>query len=269
MTEYRAQLYNLTEAECDTVVWRYLTFPKFISLVAYGALWFSKLTILSDEFEGRLPAKTEARMKLQNQEWKQVFQGSDFHAQIDEWPARNVADGRALSLVNCWFIGEHESERMWGEYVPGGDGVAVRSTIRKVRDSVYLNPEWSFIGKVQYVNFSTFDMSSYHGSQAHHRAFLKDEARFAHESELRIETMNTRTPFCLDSLGRPLSPQDLTGVGMNNPDDAGLFIRANLESLFDHIILHPKIPRWIENLVMHIRDKSGLGWTVTKSELCK
>ena len=81
--------------------------------------------------------------------------------------------------------------------------------------------------------------------------------------------MNTRTPFCLDSLGRPLSPQDLTGVGMNNPDDAGLFIRANLKSLFDHIILHPKIPRWIEILVMHIRDKSGLGWTVTKSELCK
>jgi len=54
----KEKIKNIDENELDNVVWRYLTFPKFISLLAYGALWFSKLNILQDKYEGTMPAMT-------------------------------------------------------------------------------------------------------------------------------------------------------------------------------------------------------------------
>jgi len=47
---WKAQFYNLTEDELDSVAWRYLTFPKFIHLISYGALWFCRLEYLIDKF---------------------------------------------------------------------------------------------------------------------------------------------------------------------------------------------------------------------------
>ena len=81
---------NLDESELDWVVWRYLTFPKYISLVTYQALWFAKLNILQDKFEGSIPVKTEEEMRERNHKGKEFFNNPEYHKQIDEWPQKNV-----------------------------------------------------------------------------------------------------------------------------------------------------------------------------------
>jgi hypothetical protein len=83
-------------------------------------------------------SKTAAAMHQSNQEWKSVFNTADFHEQLDLIHERNVQDGWRLTTVNCWFIGDQESKRMWDEYVGGPEGVAVRSTIRLLRDNIYV-----------------------------------------------------------------------------------------------------------------------------------
>lgn len=114
-TESKAQLHNLEENELDFTVWRYLTFPKFIHLISYGALWFCRLQELIDEFEGCMPEKPMAKMQKEHQKYKKVFTHPDHHKQIDDMAARNVSDGQSLTAVNCWFIGAEESQSMWGE----------------------------------------------------------------------------------------------------------------------------------------------------------
>ena len=42
---------NLGSADLEKTVWRYMPFAKFISLMTYQALWFSKLNILQDTYE--------------------------------------------------------------------------------------------------------------------------------------------------------------------------------------------------------------------------
>lgn len=269
MEEWKAQLYNISEDELDTIVWRYLTFSKFIGMISYGALWFSRLCFLIDKFEGRMPENSVASMRKENEQWKSVFSDPRLQNQIDEWPERNVNDGQSLSAINCWFIGNEESERMWDEYVGSSEGVAVKSTIRKVRDSVYLPSEWSFIGKVKYVDLNKYETSTYEASQAHHRAFLKDRNRFENENELRIETMNIRTPCCLDALGRPLDPETVKGKGMNNFDEPGLYVRADLKNLFDTIVTASLAPKWFVNLIKHLQLKSGFDWKIQRSKLVK
>jgi len=264
---WKAQFYNLTEDELDSVAWRYLTFPKFIHLISYGALWFCRLEYLIDKFEGRIPEKALARMRQENEKTKEWCPHPEYQTQIDQWPEKNIADGRSLTAANCWFIGDEESPEMWNEYARGPDGVAIRSSVRKVWESIYLPAEFSFIGKVKYVDFNTYEMSSYEAHQAHHRAFLKDKNEFGHECELRICTMNIKTPACLDSLGRVFSKEDITGAKMNNFDEAGLQVRVDLRNLFDTLVLAPGSQEWFKNLVTHLSLKGDFKWNIRRSRI--
>ena len=264
---WHAQLHNLNEGELDKVVWRYLTFPKFISLISYGALWFQRLSSLSDELEGTIPSRTLGSMKEADQQWKQVFTDPALQTQIDGWHERSVADGKLLTLANCWYLGDCESEQMWEEFGRSPESVAVRSTIRRLWTSTLLPSDFSFIGPVMYIDHATFDMDHYPAHQAHHRAFLKDKRQFAYEQELRLTTMNLRTPACLDALGRPLSVEEVSGVGANNFDSPGLYVRSNITELIESVVTHPKAPDWFHNLVHHIQISGHYKWPVAKSSL--
>ncbi len=139
---------NIDPSELGKTVWRYLPFSKFISLLSYGALWFAKLNILEDRFEGALPAKADAEMREQHEKLKRHFH-PDMHEQIDNMNARNVSDGRELLTVNFWFGAEIESERIWREYAKDSEGVAIKSTIRALSQHVFCDPQISHIGRVK------------------------------------------------------------------------------------------------------------------------
>lgn len=241
---------NITESELDKTVWRYLTFPKFISLITYQALWFSKLHILQDTFEGCLPSVTEEKLNTKNQKYKEQFH-PDFHSQIDNWVSDNVRDGRELEVVSCWFLGEEESRVMWEGYVGDGEGVAIKSTIRQLSKFVFAYSEFSSIGKVKYVDFNSYDMDSYEAHQARERAFLKD-IKFQREQEIRIATMSLKTPGCVNMDGTRTKPEDYSGKNMNNFENAGLYVGTRLNDLIDEIVLPPKTLEWFELLIKRI-----------------
>lgn len=265
--EWKAELYNLQPDELDTVIWRYLTFPKFIHMITYGALWFCRLDELQDEFEGHIPDLPLNEMKTQHEELKKHYSHPDHHKQISEMAERNISDGRFLTAVNCWFINDVESKKMWDEYVGSEEGVAIKSTIGKVRDSVYLNSARSHIGRVEYIDFKTHPMSTYEANQAHHRSFLKDK-KYSHEKELRLSTFNSKTPACLNPLGVPYTKEDLAGSGTYN-HDPGLIIQAKMKQLFDTVVLAPSSNEWVKNLIVHISQKGELDWDIQNSTLDK
>jgi hypothetical protein len=261
------KLNNLTEADLDFTIWRYLTFSKFISLLTYQALWFSKLNILQDQCEGTLPAPAKINMHEEYQKWKTFFTDPDHHRQIDEMPDRNVEDGRELTVVNCWFLGDHESQRMWNEYVANSEGVAIKSTIRKLCNYVFVYPEFSHIGKVKYVELNKHNMNLYEANQAHERAFLKDKNQYSHEQEIRLVTMNLKTPMCVNMNGKPLTEQEYTGKNMNNFDNPGLYIRVDLSNLINSIILAPHATKWFEMLIRRISELAKLNALVERSQI--
>jgi len=261
-----ANFKNLSEADLDLVVLRYLTFPKFISMLTYQALWFSKLNILEDKFEGTLPHTAEAVMRTDNQKWKHVFDSLDYHQQLDQMSQRNVADGRELLVVNCWFLGPEESMRMWNEYAHIAEGVAIKSTLRKLAKHVFVWRKDSHIGRVRYVDYSQHTMSLYDGNQAHERAFLK-APQFSHEQEIRIVTMNFKDRYCISPEGRPYTQEECSGNNMNNLENPGLYRMINFKELVDSVIMCPEACPWIEKLVRRIFEMSRLDIPVLKSQL--
>jgi hypothetical protein len=126
-------LRHLNEADLDQTVWRYLTFPKYISLLTYHAIWFSKLSILTDRFEGAIPEIADREMRERLLAWQIAKDNPDFAAQITTANQKNVEDGRELMLANCWFCDDIESKSMWEEYAGGSEALAVTSTIRRLQ----------------------------------------------------------------------------------------------------------------------------------------
>ena len=145
---------DLTQEDMSLTVWRYMPFSKFISLLVYHAIWFSKLNILQDEFEGMMPLATKQMMQAHHQELKKPFPPEQ-HWQFDEMASSNEQDSRELCIVNCWFLGENESDRMWREYGGGKESVAIKSTIKQLIDNIGVphDKDMTSIGRIKYVDF--------------------------------------------------------------------------------------------------------------------
>jgi hypothetical protein len=256
---------NIRQSDFDSTVWRYLSFPKYISLLTYGALWFSKLNILTDRYEGAMPRIADAEMLAEHQKLKDILHPT-LHEQIESMNTRNVQDGRELIVVNCWFASENESDKMWKEYAGGTEGVAIKSTVGLLSQCVFCDPRLAMIGRVQYVDLNSHSMSLFEANQAHERAFLKT-LEFCHEQEVRIATMNIKGPMCVNMDGTMLNPEQYQGANMNNFENPGLYIRADLRRLIKSTVLAPGASRWFELLVKRIVHLSGLDCSVERSML--
>jgi len=259
-------LRNLQSEDLERTVWRYMSFAKFISLVSYQALWFSKLNILQDTYEGMLPAESKREMREENEEIKSWFNTPDFHRQIDAWPEQNENDGRELLVVSCWFLGEHPSERMWSEYGDSHGAVAIKSTIGRLANYVFVprDEHRSHIGLMSYVDHGSHRMSSYEANQAIERAFLKDE-RFSHEREVRIVTMSMKTTSCVSMEGKKYKAEEVAGKNMNNFENPGLYVGVHLDRLITEVVVSRNTPEWFEKLVRRIAELSKLPVPVTRS----
>lgn len=73
--------------------------------------------------------------------------------EIADWVLMQYADIRQTLFVNCWHLGDHESEAMWRIYCGREDGIAIVLPYSRLRDSVETAD--TFIGKVDYIPYET------------------------------------------------------------------------------------------------------------------
>lgn len=261
-------LRDLKQEDLDLAVWRYMSFSRFISLLVYQAIWFSKLNILQDQFEGRMPGTTREMMHARYQESKKHFPPELYH-QFDEMASRNEEDSRELLVVSCWFLANNETDRMWREYGGSEQAVVIKSTIRQLIDNIGVphDEHATHIGRVSYIDHKSHMMTAYEANRGIERAFLKDAERFTHEHELRIVTHNTKTVYCVSPEGKPYSATEVEGKNMNNFENPGLYVAVRLKQLISEIRVSPMADRWFLLLVERIVELNNLGIAVRESEL--
>jgi hypothetical protein len=251
----------------ETVIWRYLTFRKLVSLIDLSAVWFAKLGIFEDIEEGMTPALTRRKMKIQHQEMEGWFPDEDRKSQVRQFVEDNERYGRDLIVASCWFICQQESEEMWTEYAKDDEGVVIKSTAGALVRSLVqsLRNKW-WIGKVSYVDLSTYDgMNMYEGHQAHRRAFLKGMT-YSHESELRVATMNFVAPGCLNPDGSSQSEKQRSGF-IDASNGPGIYVQANLLTLIKELRTAPGASESHRARIDLLMSKAGIRLPVRPSEL--
>jgi len=222
-------------ADQACVLWRYMDFAKFESLITRAALFFSRMDRFDDSKEGDLPA---GNRWVIFSEIAQVMgdRTASYHADVI---SRNLHLETTRTVVNCWSMGDNESSRLWREYVKDSEGVAIRGSFEMLTRSI-VTKDVRF-GVVRYINLSQGYNADIQATGRYGVCTTKDHS-FAFERELRA-------------------------ILFDQTCDRGVFTAVNLASLFDTVILKPGASRRFSDRVSALLASKGLTQDIRESQL--
>jgi hypothetical protein len=257
-----------TEEDPGTVeVLRYLPLGRFLYLLELEAMWFSRLGALQDKFECTNPKGPRAFLlrivsdpDFKNAKTPLGGSYSDLLAMTDNGRSGDV--GRKMGLVNCWFIGKTESEKMWKHYGDDGKGIAIRSTVKRLAASFQIPGDYALVsrvGRIEYVDFEAFDLGC-RGEDMAYVPFIKTKP-YVEENEVRILTLNSfHSGTLLPDGSQP------TSAGFD-PEVKGLYIKCHLQGLIQSVVVGPNTDWSFHMLMKRLVARYGLTINVEHSKV--
>lgn len=246
----------------DTVIWRFMSLAKFLSLLTKSSIYFCQARRLRDidPYEG-----TWSRPNLQ---FYQLMKNEAFAREVlqiapHEPLPPNLADVfspdrqkqlgdifASTTYVNCWNISEHESAFLWSIYASPSDGIGIRSTIGRLKNSIEKEKRGIYIGPVVYMDYNADRIPE--GNKLN--PFFRKRKSFEAERELRACFIEL-----VDGIG--WSDRALTV----NP--SGHYISCDIHALVDEVFVSPAAPQWFADAVSEVALKFGTGFSIRKSPL--
>ena len=241
----------------DAVLWRYLDFTKFVSLLDKRALFLARADKLMDPFEGSFPKVDVARYIESYQETIKLLQENlPYPIPESGHPVLDFGrDSRKFTLVSCWHESSHESAAMWRLYSGEQDGIAIRTDFQSLAKSFTCKDD-IFIGKVKYIDF---DSASIHDSNAL-APFLHKRDSFEHEKEVRAINWDLPIPS-------PITPENCTPDFSTPLHEVGAYRQVDLSRLVREVIVAPYAADWFKELVHSVAVLYGLEVPVRRSLL--
>jgi hypothetical protein len=225
----------LQPADVNAKVWRYMDFTNFIWTLECSALYFSRIDLLGDPFEGTTTAASNAAiMKFMNWPPKSDQTQKDWA----ESNAKLRRDVRRGIFVNCWHMNDHESEAMWRLYAKTDQAIAIQTSYNRL---VHAFDDTIIIGAVRYTDYdhAVFPMGNALWPAAHKRLSFK------HENEIRA-----------------------LKVAMDEGKEAiGHSVPVALASLVERIYVSPNCPSWYAALAERLTKRFGYDFPIVKSRL--
>lgn len=243
-------------SEDSTMIWKYLKFPHFVSLLDKRSLFFAKPALFEDPLEGLY---SNANVN----EMKGVLEKSDKNSIA----AQNVRTFLRMSkqlrdkiTLNCWHINTEESAAMWKLYSDDNTGISIQSNFGRLKNCFSECSNTVFIGKVKYIDWNVDKIPQ----QNVFPLYLYKRKSFEHEQELRalVETFrleDDERPHYIDKNNDFKKFESFT--------DNGIYVPVSLETLIEKIYVSPRSQRWFVDLVMSISEKYGLGKEIVQSDL--
>lgn len=224
-------------------IWRFMDFPKYLSLLDNKDLYFSSATKMDDKFEGVFPKRN---VEIQNIKYEEM----GMTPELTKLARENTDKIKKICLVNCWHMNEYESDTMWGKYVQDKVGVVIQSTFKKL-ESILSEYSDVHISVIRYIDF---DIETVPDGNFYH-VFLHKRKQFTGDQELRAITH-----YKTDS--NPVSEKELNSI-------TGRSVKINLNELIEKIYVSPTSPRWFLELTKSLTTKFGITAHVKESSLSK
>ncbi len=226
-------------------IWRYLDFTKFVDLLTSQSLFFGRVDLFEDVFEGSNPQRT-AKMRnaqmaeLSKQQVLLKHYSPEFYQEIGIKEKKNNA-------INCWHMNDFESAAMWKLYVKSNEGIAIQSTYQKLSDCLNKSDLLFHIGMVNYIDYDKDIIDWGNGFLP----FVHKRKSFEHEKELRALIWKTES--------KNIDKVDFLQGGIN--------VNVDIPWLVEKIYVSPDSPLWQTNLVKRITQKLGFNLEIVNSRL--
>jgi len=235
----------------QSVIWRFMDFTKFVSVLDKGSLFLCRADKLDDSFEG---SSTELDFKF----WKsnylmgKIREGKMGNAMMQQnW--QEISDGFAtlkkLVNINSWYMKEYESAAMWNLYAQTKEAVAIKSSCKRLRKSLP-DCDQLLIGQVKYIDYKKERMEE---KCITDRFFYKRKS-YEHEEEIRI--------ILLKNLNGEL-PSTIQAV----ETEGGVYVETQIDTLIEKVYVAPNSPDWFRELVKRILKLYGFHKEVIRTSL--
>ena len=182
----------------EETLWRYMSFAKFMDVLKNG-LFFSKASLFNDPAEGHIPPKNVKQIQAIgekiNESYNPKWEGDRLHGSTP--PFHSGIDTNGISrqtLCSCWYSQPDQSVSMWERY--GSEGVAIKTTLKRVKEGVEGYGKYFCIGKIEYIDYdNTVDFNlniRWENNQPHYdhnfnyRRFLHKQKEYKDENEVRL-----------------------------------------------------------------------------------
>ena len=222
----------------DLEIWRYMDLEKFELLLKNSALFFCRADRFADPFEGSIPKK----------EVKKDIEGiSNQHKLM-----------KKQRIINCWHINNNENDSMWKLYLKSNEGIAIKTTVERLKSSFINTDEQVFCSKVRYLDYEKdiwFDATDYpHTRYNLFIPLVHKRIEFIQENELRLIHSIDYKEF-------------LDNYWDNQPIEKGKNIRVDINILIDKIYCAPTCDNYQISKIDGIIKKYGYSFNIKKSKL--
>lgn len=242
----------------DLVIWRYLSFPKFLALLENRSLFFPRVALLDDKFEGSFPSTQPPLSRLK--ELIPFTIPPDAIIEVDPGLGNIWGIIREWACISCWHASPHESEAMWRLYSDANAAIAIRSTVGKLRTALGDRPQFQdgfggadryHIGMVKYIDFERdrIPVNSF-ASQ-----FFRKRKGYEHEAELRALLIDF--PITADKHVDPT----------RSPDYVGRSVPIDVPLLLGDIVVGAQAPDWYLDLVNKLLVRYAVPLKAHRSKL--
>jgi hypothetical protein len=233
-----------------TPLWRYLNFPKFVSLLETGSLYFSRADLMDDPLEGSFPKSRELARQgaLDNPPKGRTRETQEAIFQHNQYVTQEY---RKAIYVSCWHMGRHESMAMWRGYGDGAYGVAIQTdyetldTILPEEKEPRFAPKIKnpiYVGIVRYIDLSS-PTACIENDNNVFAPFLYKSVLYEHEQEVR-------GIFWLP-VGSP-----------KGQEVSGHLVPADLALLVKSVTISPLAPPWFRDVVQSLCVQFGFSFPV-------
>ncbi len=236
--------------DLETPIWRYIDLAKLQSLVATRALYFASARQFLDKFEGSI---TKRDYEFHVHSVERIAPDTDLLAFMVGSASQAFQELTRLTKICCWHMNPHESLAMWQLYLRDGCGVAIRSTIRRLAESLgefRLKPEYQaetvWLGSVRYIDYKAGTIA---GDSMLGRFFSK-RASYAFEREYRAV----------------ISLRLAEEYGCDVPDE-GILVPVDVAQFLERIHIAPGMDTALVKRVRDLLRTHGLNTPVTQSDL--
>ena len=192
-----------------------MSLSKFLSLINNEELYFARHDKFFDAQEGILSDPDK----------------SFFDSKVPGISSRMKCENLGCTSINCWIMSDTEQYLMWTAYSSIDEGIAIKTTVGNLIDSLDLNDKRSiYISDVNYIDYKsqyTFDKT---GGFANLLApFFCKGKYFEQEKELRLIYNN----YEIDERNKI----------------EGVQFKVSLDTLIDEIWIAPVARTWFEEIV--------------------
>lgn len=267
--EHRPKVHTLRELSDSTVVWRYMDFAKLYTLLSKQALYFTPGYILrgTDPYELRIPTKTRIESREQMiRAYRKAF------PEDDEGLLR-ILDGQDQDFhvlyatgISCWHINEKENNALWRTFVGSGAGVAIKSTIGAIKDSIDTHRRYICMDQVEYIDYENESFKQHPSAIGFEQLFHKSSF-YSYEQELRlVYTFPTVLkeqeidPTVLSALPKEALDQICHQHRLTQEHLLSTvpYVPVNLSTLIHDVVVAPWSGPWLVEAVRNLHQTFGL-----------